>query len=343
MTRSAMLASFWFCLWAFALSACSPRPELVQTRLSGATMGTSYNISIVAERAPKDVEALQRDIDALLQDINQAMSTYIPDSELNRLNGVETGQWQAVSAPLMEVLAISESVSQLSKGAFDVTLRPLIDLWGFGPDPAKDRVPSDGEIAAASVNVGYQNLELNQGRVRRHKPINVDLSAVAKGYGVDRVAQLLEAGGYHNYLVEIGGEIRLKGVSRRGTPWRIAVETPSAGLTQTVQRAIELSDMAMATSGDYRNYFERNGVRYSHTIDPRTGRPITHHLASVTVLDKSAARADALATAFSVLGLEQALPLANGEGIPALFIIRQGATFEEVASDTFKPYLANGP
>ncbi|WP_208022427.1 FAD:protein FMN transferase [Pseudomaricurvus hydrocarbonicus] len=323
------------------MSACSGKPEELVTRFSGATMGTSYHITVVTTEALQNPEGLKSEIDQSLLVLNQQMSTYISDSELNRLKLQPVGQWEVISEPLAEVLSISQQVSEVSGGAFDITLRPLIDLWGFGPENTQDQVPSDSDILAARSQVGYQWLELDrQGlRLRRLKDVDIDLSAVAKGYGVDRVADLLERNGIDRYLVEIGGEMRLKGRNPGNQLWRIAIERPDPSLMQSVYKTLSLSDIGVATSGDYRNFFEQGGVRYSHTIDPRTGRPITNRLASVTVLNPSAAMADALATAFSVLGEKDALRLANSEGVAALFIIERDGIFVEQPSDAFRALL----
>ncbi|WP_341806265.1 FAD:protein FMN transferase [Pseudomaricurvus alcaniphilus] len=344
-TRPALLASFLFGLVVFLLlSACSRAPQLEILRLSGATMGTSYHVSIVTAEEIADPGQIQSGIDQLLQAINLAMSTYIEGSEINRLNESVIGQWVPLSADLLAVMQISTEVSDLSAGAFDVTVRPLIDLWGFGPKPGTNTVPAAAEIRQALDSIGYQKmlLDVAGARLQRLQPVSLDLSAVAKGYGVDRLAGYLQELGYQNYLVEIGGELRLHGHNAHGEQWRIAIERPDSLLATSVYRALQLTNTGIATSGDYRNYFEENGVRYSHTVDPRSGYPINHNLASVTVLDPSAARADALATAFNVLGLEQALPLANSQGIAAMFIIKQGDTFAEVASEAFQAYLESG-
>lgn len=343
-TRSALLASFWFCVVIFsALSGCTDSTGVQSLRLSGATMGTTYNVTLVSPDEIDNAEVLQSEIDETLRQLNQQVSTYIPSSEINELKKTPLNQWVNISKPMEEVISTSLVVSQWSSGAFDVTLRPLIDLWGFGPTKGQDQVPADDAIKDALMKVGYQHLKLDtqEHKLLRNAAVDLDFSAVAKGYGVDQVARLLDQQGFTDYLVEIGGEIRLRGRNAKGRTWTIAVERPQVSLTQQVYKAISLTDIAMATSGDYRNYFEQNGQRYSHTIDPRTGRPITHNLASVTVLHESAAMADALATAFSVMGVEQARLLANSKSIAALFIIKTETGFSELVSDAFKPYLSS--
>ncbi len=304
-------------------------------------MGTTYHVTLVTDTSLEGPEVLQAKIDAALAELNQQMSTYIPDSEINSLKQAPVGQWQDISKPLMEVLKISQAVSGMTSGAFDVTVRPLIDLWGFGPEESLDRVPPPEALSQVMAQMGYQSLQLDvdANRLKRQKLVDLDLSAVAKGYGVDLVAKLLETSGISDYLVEIGGEMRLSGHNPKGQSWRVAIEKPDAGLVQSVYRIITLSDSAVATSGDYRNFFVKDGVRYSHTVDPRTGYPITHNLVSVTVLHPEAAWADALATAFNVMGADDALRLANSEGIAALFIIKRNDGIHELVSEAFKPFL----
>ena len=272
------------------LSACS---ESQPVRLQGATMGTSY--SVVIPHLPEGVTAkeLKQDIDGLLDLINQQMSTYIPNSELSAVNQAEAEQWLPVSVELFQVIQLAQRVSEQSNGAFDITVGPLVNLWGFGPLDSEGTLsePSAEAIETIRKSTGYRNLELDEdGQSVRKKAsgLYLDLSAIAKGYGVDALASYLEEQGVADYLVEIGGELRARGVSQRGDAWRIALEKPHEG-ARDIQRVIELSDIAVATSGDYRNYVEYQGKRFSHTIDPRTGWPVSHHLASVTVLSERTA------------------------------------------------------
>jgi thiamine biosynthesis lipoprotein len=307
------------------LGGCS-KPE--ETRLHGATMGTSY--SVVIPRLPDGVsqQEVHDAIDAILADVNQQMSTYIEDSELSSLNRAPENQWLKVSPDLFSLLSLSRSISEQTDGAFDITVGPLVNLWGFGPmnNPSTTR-PKAEDIRSARVQTGYLNLDINAetGKVRKRiTGLYVDLSSIAKGYGVDVIAAYLESLTIQDYLVEIGGEVRGSGRSHRGDYWRIAVEKPEAGQRQ-VQRIIEFSDSAVATSGDYRNYYEYDGKRFSHTIDPRTGSPVDHGLVSVTVLGDRAANADAWATALMVLGEDTGFQLAERKGIAALFLYRKGA------------------
>lgn len=334
-----MLASFLFA--GLLLTACKDSaPEWDTQVLRGETMGTSYQVTLVAEPGwewPLSREEVQAQLDSRLRQINQWMSTYIDDSTLMRFNRLPQGDWETLPEPLVEVLKISQSVSKRSDGAFDITVAPLVNLWGFGPQAQPEQVPDDETLAASLANLGFQYLELDGNRARRLGDISLDLSGVAKGYGVDYLSRWLEQQGYRNYLVEIGGEVRLSGSSPRGDAWRIGVEQPSL-LQRDGRKTLELSDIALATSGDYRNYYERDGQRYSHTLDPRTGRPIEHNMASVTVLADTAAEADAWATAINVLGPEKGMAVAEREKLPVYMIVREGESYTDRYSEAFKPY-----
>ncbi len=222
------------------------------------------------------------------------------------------------------MFAMAREISEASGGAFDITVGPLVNAWGFGPENPTPDGPSDEELIALRERVDYRKVEVNveECTIRKARPdIYCDLGAIAKGYAVDLVAVVLEDLGFTNYMVEVGGEVRAHGVNANGVPWQIGIEKPDVA-RRTIQRTISLVDMGMATSGDYRNYYERDGVRLSHTIDPRIGRPIAHKLASVTVLHKGCAMADGYATAFMVLGLDEGYALAENLGMAALFIVR---------------------
>ena len=327
-------------LLSLLLAACgqpSDQPDV--RRFSGSTMGTYYTITLVAE-AGQSFEfsdaAMQAAIEAELAQINQIMSTYIPDSELMQLNAAEVGVWQPLSAPLYDILQLSQQISGLTQGAFDVTVGPLVNLWGFGPDPDGE-LPTAEAIAAVQQRVGYQQLELEEQRARKQSDIFVDLSGIAKGYGVDWLGQLFDQHGVSHYLINIGGDLLARGVNPDGEPWRIAIEIPSAE-RQGIQRVVPISNVALVTSGDYRNYRQDNGQRRSHIIDPTTGYPVNHSLASVTVIADTAAEADALATAMMVMGTEAALALAEQENHAVVLIERQAQEFKETYSSAFTPY-----
>lgn len=312
-------------------------------KLSGETMGTTYHITIV-EKSDIDlsVEELQQAIDKQLALINQQMSTYIADSELSRLNRAPIAEPVVVSPNLFDVLMLSIEVAWLSNGAFDITVAPLVDLWGFGPGDIdlNPSLPEKGDINRLLENTGFSHLELNLGdlSITKHRDVHLDLSGIAKGFAVDKLAELLEYAGYSDFMVEVGGELRLEGLSPKGVPWKIAIEEPDS-VQRSVHRAISLSDKAMATSGDYRNYFEKDGKRYSHTINPQTGYPIDHKLASVTVISDSAAYADALATALNVLGPDEGMKLAEQQDIAVYMIVKTDDGFSSMFSESFKPFF----
>ena len=328
---------------SLVLAACEEAKDAHFT-LSGQTMGTSYHITVVEPaNTQSDPATLQQAIDQQLVLLNQQMSTYIDDSELNRLNRALIGEWVPVSTNLFDVLLLSMEIGWTSSGAFDITVGPLVDLWGFGPGKAlaSPALPTVDDIQQRLSNTGFNNIELNveNNSVMKVKAIALDLSGVAKGYAVDKIAELLQFAGYDRFMVEIGGEIRLQGNSPRRVPWRIAIEQPDPGRFGSPRQAVNLSDVALATSGDYRNYFEKDGKRYSHTIDPRTGYPVEHSLASVTVIADTSAYADALATAINVMGPERGMQMAVEQGLAVYIIVKSGDGFVDSYSAAFKPYL----
>ncbi len=334
-----MLASLLF--FAVLLSACARESGPDVRHFSGNTMGTTYNITVVSEpgeRLTFDDETLQAKIDEQLRLINRHMSTYIDDSELMLFNAAEANVWHAVSEPMAEVLRISQQVSVASGGAFDVTVGPLVNLWGFGPLFTDDQVPEPEAIADMLGRVGYTKLELEGTWARKSDELFVDLSGVAKGYGADWLADFLAQQGLRNYLVEIGGDLRAVGVNPRGQPWRIAIEKPSLARSGVVAVA-SLDNRGMVTSGDYRNYFEADGRRYSHTIDPSTGYPVDHNLVSVTVVADTAALADAWATALMVLGPEAGMIVAEREQLAVFMILSEEGELIERQSPSFSRYM----
>jgi len=329
-----------FVLVGLSVSTAVAEPEIVA--IEGRTMGTSYHIKWVAENAQsvEKTEQIKAEVDQLLLDINQAMSTYISDSELSLFNKLPAGSKVDVSTDLYQILEMAQAISVDSKGAYDITVGPLINLWGFGPDKKVTKAPSDEQIAAIASRVGYQKLRLFGGRsIQKDGNLYVDLSSIAKGYAVDRLASLVASKGYSAYLVEIGGELVTKGLKPGKQPWHIAVESPTSG--RVVQKIVRVDDVAVATSGDYRNYFEENGVRYSHIINTKTGKPITHNLASVTVLADNCALADALATAFLAMGVDAAYKYALSHNIEAFFILKSVDGFVEKLTPGFAARIVN--
>lgn len=306
----------------------------------GPTMGTHYTVKVRGLPPGLEREDLAQAITHTLEQVDRRMSTYREDSELSRFNQTSSTDWVMVSKPLAAVVAEALHISKMSDGAFDVTVGPLVNLWGFGPDQALDAPPTAEAIHAVRTRVDYTAIHSRSAPAALRKEnaaMYVDLSAIAKGYGVDQVAQLLVARGIDDYMVEIGGEVRAKGESARQRPWRIGIEKPAPD-RRVVQEIIELRDAAVATSGDYRNFFEHGGRRFSHTINPRTGRPVTHGLASVTVVDGSAMRADGISTTLMVLGPESGYELALRENLAALFLVKKETAFVAKTTPAFEQY-----
>lgn len=324
----------------------TPGPSLAPTAevhtLTGSTMGTSWQVQ-VATLNPSALQNVGEQIVATLERLDKKVfSTYAPDSELSRLNRTPIGEALPVSRELQEVLLLARTVNSQSFGTFDVTVGPLVNLWGFGPDPIR-QVPSDEAIAAAMqrLGAGQYLIDVRAGTAQRSADITLDLSAIAKGYAVDRVAELLLEAGYFHFLVEIGGEVRAQGWHSPAQSWNVAIETPQA---DGVQQAFAVVDnmgepLALAGSGDYRNFFEQDGKRYSHEISPLTGRPVDHALAAVTVMASTAAEADAWATAMMVLGPIDGPLLAERRGMAVYFIIRGNEGWESRYTPAFAQYL----
>lgn len=308
--------------------------------LSGRTMGTSWQVTYVAAEETVSRETLQQEAASILFDINASMSTYRRNSEISLLNKAPVDVWVPVSPEFFEVLSAALLVGEATAGAYDVTVGPLVDRWGFGPGHEPPDIPPQAEREMLLQIVGQGKLQVDPEKPAVLKPVelSLDLSSIAKGYAVDKLAEYLESEGVKNYLVEVGGEIRVAGLSGRGDPWRIAIEKPDGGARE-VASAISLSDIAIATSGDYRNFFELDGKRFAHIIDPRNGHPVEHDLVSVTVLHPSAMIADAWATALTVLGADEAMALASEQELAVYFIRREGDGFTVSQTAGFAPYL----
>lgn len=327
------------------LAGCAARehePEQKNARLftlSGSTMGTQYTVKVLGLSEEDAAVEIRQAVERRLDELDGLLSTYDGSSDVSELNDFESRQWMNCSEELAEVVAEALHVGQVTEGAFDITCGPLVDLWGFGPDRRmSNRTPTDERIAEAKAKIGLDKIEyqLDPHSVRKASPsLRIDLSGVAKGYAVDQIALLLRRAGIESFLVDIGGEMKGRGVNQEGKPWRIGIETPLPGV-RTVQRVIELADTGLATSGGYRNYFEQDGRRYSHIIDPRTGRPIQHQLVSVSVLDPSCARADALATGLMVLGPEEGYRVAVEHKLAILMIVKTDTGFSEKMTPEFE-------
>ena len=314
-------------------------PQVIE--FSGPTMGTMFSIKVVTKpsnREQIDIQALDLEIHAELETINVLMSTWDPNSELSRFNRSTSLEPFPVSPITFEVFEWAVKLEEETSGALDVTSAPLLELWGLGPYEHRDHIP-DSEVVTRTLDAtGINNLALDPTAmtVQKTRPdIQCEFSALAPGYTADRLATLLESHGFDNFLVDIGGEFRARGQNTANVPWQIAIELPDES-GEIISRIVPVSNSAIATSGDYRNYYEVNGQRITHILDPRTGWPIKHRLASVTVLDTLAVRADGLSTAFMVLGLEKSLEQAEELDLAALFIMRNNdGGFTEYATSRF--------
>lgn len=331
------LTGFFICVTLLVACGASNDSAII----SGQTMGTTYHISLSNNPAKHDIAAIKEGVEQRLSAVNQSFSTYIDSSEVSTLNQYTGGEGQVKSAAFIQVLAEAQNISFLTEGAYDITVGPLVNLWGFGPDFSEDDIPQADNISQAIKKVGYTNIIFDRvtQQVKKLIPeLYMDFSSIAKGYGVDTIAEYIESQGFNDYMVEIGGEMRLRGSNPEGTQWRIAIEKPDP-TTRSIQRIIKLSDTAVATSGDYRNFFIKDGVRFSHTIDPTTGSPVRHSLASVTVLAPTSMTADAWATAFMVLGPKKGYDLAMKNNLSVLFIVKEKDEYKELMTPQFQQFF----
>lgn len=317
--------------------AASPRAAVV---FSGPAMGSHYTVRVVMR--PGDDAANDRiraAIDGELGRVDRFFSRWRPDSEVSRLGAHASTEPFPVSADTAAVLEVARKVSDLTGGALDVTVAPLVEAWGFGPGPRPPEVPGPEALAALRARVGYRQLTIDAARrtVTKARPdVSCDVAALAGGWAADRVAAAIVALGHGDVLVDVGGEVTARGRRADGAPWRVAIEWPDGSRERTL--VIALEDAAVATSGDYRNaWTDREGMRRSHVIDPRTGQPVAHGLASATVVDRDGARADALATALLVLGPDEGRALAAREGLAARLVRREpDGTYTEWSTREFE-------
>lgn len=335
----ALLRPVFVVALATALTGCLFQ-EKVES-FGGPTMGSTYSVKYVAGDSAVSKEQLRNETDAILAEIDRQMSTYRADSDIETFNALPAGACMAMPEGVIELLRAGQQLSEESEGAFDLTVEPLLNLWGFGPQGAGERIPSADEIAQARKNMGHRHLRVEGEQVCKDVAVQVDFNSIAAGYAVDRVTENLEASGVRRYLVEITGELKALGRKPDGAPWRIAIEAPHDN-ERVAQRIVELDGLGVSTSGDYRNYFERDGKRYSHTLDPLTGAPIDHRLAAVTVVDSSTLRADGLSTVLMVLGPERGLEYATERNIAAFFVIREEQKFISKSTQAFDELFGAG-
>lgn len=303
-------------------------------RFGGPTMGSTYSIQYVRTSSVPGPKELQRQVESLLGEVDRQMSTYRSDSVIEGFNRLPANSCQAMPAPVLHLVRTGEQLSQASDSAFDLTVEPLLNLWGFGPQARALKVPDATTLRLVRQSVGHQHLRIEGEQLCKDAAIEIDFNSIAAGYAVDRIAELLGGQGVHSYLVEATGELKAVGRKPDGSPWRIALEEPRDD-RQVAEKIIEVDGFGVSTSGDYRNYFQQDGRRYAHTLDARTGAPITHQLASVTVLHPSALMADGLSTLLLILGPEQGRDYAEQHGIAAFFVSREGAGFVTRTNQAF--------
>ncbi|MBU2513060.1 FAD:protein FMN transferase [bacterium] len=322
------------------LGSCT-KDKVEPVEIVGSALGTVFSIKLVSIPADVNVSSLQFKIEELLTQIDSFMSVFYPTSEISRFNDTKSTDWFNLSPEVSRVIAESLQISEETGGAFDFTIGNQIELWGFGRSAATGKIPDESKIQTALQTSGYQKFLISKDRssIRKNDPgLSINLSASAKGYAVDRVAQLLEENKIFSYLVEIGGEIKTKGKKNGAKPWLVAIERPDVN-KRSIQKILKLGNDSMATSGDYRNFFEIENQRFSHTIDPKTGWPVNNEIASVSVIHPSCLKADALATALIVMGFERGFQFAQKHNYRVFWILREQGELVEKYSPEFKPFL----
>jgi len=320
------------------LAGCRLQREV---RIGGNTMGTTYHITVVAGYFDR-VSDLKEKIDRRLEEINDSMSTYEAGSEISRFNSVQnTDERFAVSEDFFYVSKAAEKLYRLTNGAWDGTIKPLVDLWGFGGPTAPKKIPAKENIDRLLADVGFSHIEISDSRhIRKKKSsLSLDLNSIAKGYAVDRIAAVIRENGIENFLVEIGGEVYASGTKRDRQLWRVGINRPFKDApAREVYRVVTLQNLALATSGDYRNFFEIEGRRYSHVLDPGSGYPVSNSVVSTSVVAETCTFADGLATALMVMGPDKGLELVERlDHVEAMIVVRQGdGHLEDYFSNGFK-------
>lgn len=329
---------FVLCVVILMTAACARQPELLE--LEGQAMGTFWHVKVVPTSSLVSADDLTEGVADVLERLEESMSTYRAHSDISRFNQMPVAEPFTPDADFTQVLNAALEVGELSGGAYDVTIGPLIELWGFGAKGRRLTLPEQHEVEAALANSGSSALVWNKtlGQLTKSRQVALDFSSLAKGYAVDAVAMWLQSRGIERYLVEVGGEMRVSGGKSQDQPWRVAIEQPQV-MSGDIAATLDLRNAAVATSGDYRNFFEVDGKRYSHTLDPRSGYPVDHNLVSVTVVHDSTLMADAWATALLVVGTENALRLAKKHNLAVYLIRRKDEGFIAISSPAFSPYL----
>ncbi|CNH91290.1 thiamine biosynthesis lipoprotein [Yersinia frederiksenii] len=324
------------------LTACNDTETRQQIDIEGKTMGTFYSVKISGATTPNPHQ-LQQEIDALLEQANNDISTYRQTSVLSRFNQYRGSEPQPIPRGMADIILLAQRIGRDTDGAMNITVGPLVNLWGFGPEKQPTQIPTQDQIDSARQQVGLQHLTLisdSRGEwLQKDLPdLYVDLSTMGEGYGVDLLVNLMMRKGITNYLVSVGGAVSSRGVNGQGQPWRVAIQKPT-DQENAVQALVDLQGYSISTSGSYRNYFEQGGQRYSHVLDPATGRPINHRLVSATVIATTALEADGWDTGLMVLGTEKALRLAESKGLAVYLITKTDQGFTAVMTPQFKAFL----
>ncbi|WP_057400215.1 FAD:protein FMN transferase [Pseudomonas fluorescens] len=315
------------------LSACGHGDSMES--FGGPTMGSSWSIKYVRHAGLPAPAVVQIEVEKILAEVDRQMSTYRSDSDIERFNALPANRCQEMPAPILELVRVGEQLSVQSDGSYDLTVEPLLNLWGFGPQAREEKVPTAEALAEARQRVGREHLRIDGDQLCKDAAVEVDFNSIAAGYAVDTIAARLEAMGIHDYLAEATGELKASGRKADGSPWRIALEEPRDD-RQVAERVMFVDGYGLSTSGDYRNYFEQGGRRFSHTFDARTGAPVSHGLASVTVIHPSALMADGLSTLLLILGPERGWDYAEKHDIGAFFVIRADTGFVTRSSHAFE-------
>jgi len=315
------------------LSACGNGDSMES--FGGPTMGSTYSIKYVRRAGLPAAADVRVEVEKILADIDRQLSTYRSDSDIERFNDLPANRCQKMPASILKLIRVGEQLSEQSEGSYDLTVEPLLNLWGFGPQGREEKVPAEQALAQARQRVGYQHLRIEGDQLCKDAAVEVDFNSIAAGYAVDTIAARLEALGIHDYLAEATGELKAAGKKLAGSPWRIALEEPRDD-QQVAERIVAVDGFGLSTSGDYRNYFEQGGRRYSHTFDARTGAPVSNTLASVTVIHPSALMADGLSTLLLILGPERGWDYAEKHDIGAFFVIRADTGFVTRTSHAFE-------
>lgn len=315
------------------LSGCGDGDSMES--FGGPTMGSTWSIKYVRQAGAPHQEEVRGEVEKILAEVDRQMSTYRSDSDIEGFNQLPANRCQKMPASILELVRVGEQLSVQSDGSFDLTVAPLLNLWGFGPQAREEKVPTAQALADARQRVGHGHLRIDGNQLCKDAAVEVDFNSIAAGYAADTIAAKLEALGIHNFLVEVTGELKASGMKPDDSPWRIALEEPRDD-QQVAERIVAIDGYGLSTSGDYRNYFVQGGKRYSHTFDARTGAPVSHTLASVTVIHPSALMADGLSTLLLILGPERGWDYAEKHDVGAFFVIRADTGFVTRTSHAFE-------